>query len=1214
MSTKSIPADGAAASDGYVVGIGASAGGLEAINQFFDNVPPSTGYSFVVIQHLSPDYKSLMSELLAKHTDMRVIEAGDQMPVEPNCIYLIPTKKILTIKNGKLLLKEKQKDNHPNTTIDSFLESLAIEKKDKAVAIILSGTGSDGTKGIEAIKQNGGTVIIQDPSTAEFDGMPNNAIATGCGDIIAAPETMGEEMLEFVKEAPLIRAFNALNNHEEAIIADILELILKVTQHDFRHYKRPTLNRRLAKRMAERNIKALADYYAYLVNNPEEIKGLCREFLINVTRFFRDEDAFDCVKKEVIPALFANKDASETLKIWVVASSTGEEAYSLAMMFEEYIESNRRFDVNVKIFATDIDQQAIEIASKGLYSEEAVKGTSPERLKRFFTKEGTHYKVSPTIRKMVVFAKHDITKDPPFSRIDLLTCRNMLIYMNPVLQKNILLKFHFALNEDGFIFLGPSENIGILKDVTREVEKKWKIFRCISKHKTGEYEAFINPVDKPRLLVPNVKSKNALNHLAEIFKDTLLEEYAYAGILIDKEMEVKQATGNFKNFISFPEANFNFNLLKLVPPDLSIALSTCIRKAIKDNEKVVQRKVKVQRDKTERSITIIVKPYLNQRTYLQPFLFVVLSEEIVEEKTVPVTLIQGDHLVGERIFELENELKDTKENLQAVIEEVESANEELQSTNEEIISANEELQSTNEELQSLNEELHTVNAEHQLKIKELIELNDDLNNYFNNSEIGQILLDKNLNIRKFTPIATRQVNLIEGDIGRPIKDISTNFTDSSFINEIKKVIQTGKKVEKEIVMDEDNIYLMKIAPYLRQDKSLDGVVVNFIDVTQLKTLNSILEAVLDSSTSGILAKRAIRDNSGKIIDFEYTTVNRIAEVMFSMQTGTIKGKKMKSLFDLENDAFYKYVEVVETNKTCQFETFYTSTGRWYEVVGVKMMDGLVTTVTDVTDRKVAADMIAKGYEELKKTSNKLELTNVQLERSNFDLLQFASVASHDLKEPLRKIQAYGNLLKSKVHEKLEDGEAGYLEKVISASNRMQVLVEDILTLSKLSNTEIPTQPTNLNEIVTKITDDLEILVQEKNADIRFKDLPTINAVPGQMHQLFQNLISNGLKFNNKERPLIIIQQVPVSKELKLMYNINNSDYVCIEVIDDGIGFEQQYAEKIFGIFQRLEGNSYQGSGIGLAICKKIVEKHNGFIKAESEPGNGAKFIILLSRE
>ncbi len=1201
------PADEAAASAGYVIGIGASAGGLEAINEFFDNIPTDTGFSFVVIQHLSPDYKSLMAELLAKHTSMQVVEAEDDMPLKPNSIYLIPTKKILTLKAGKLKLHDKVRNNHPNTTIDSFFESLAKEKGEKAVGIILSGTGSDGSRGIAAIKTHGGTVIVQDPATAEFDGMPNRAIATGFADLILAPQMMGDETIHFLREAPLIRSFNQLNNQEEAIIADILNLVFKVTQHDFSHYKRPTLNRRLAKRMAERGMKTLREYYDHLSRHTDEVKALCREFLINVTRFFRDEEAFEMIRSAVIPSLFANKEVGDTIKVWVVAASTGEEAYSLAMLFEEYIELKKRHDINVKIFATDVDQPAIDIASKGVYSEEAVKSVSPDRIKRFFLKEGNAYKISPALRKTVVFARHDITKDPPFSKIDLLTCRNMLIYMNPLLQKNVLQKFHFSLNEDGYLFLGSSENIGVLKDVMTEVDKKWKIFRCISKIKTGEYEAFLNPADKTGLQLPSPKAKNALSNIAEIFKDTLLDEYQFAGIFVDREFEVKQAIGAFKNFLSFPEGNFNFNLLKLVPPDLSVVLSTCIRKAIKDNEKVVQKRVKVETGKKHTFVNIVVKPYLNQKAYLQPFLFVILSEAEQELKPLSRNTSSAKDITGRKIEELEHELRDTKANLQAVIEEIESANEELQSSNEEIISANEELQSTNEELQSLNEELHTVNVEHQLKIKELIELNDDLTNYFNNSEVGQILIDRNLVVRKFTPFAKKQVNLIESDIGRSITDISTNFRDDGFIQRIRSVMTTGKRQEEEIVMDEGSSYLMRIAPFYRQDKSIDGVVVNFIDITELKKLNSIIEAILNSSTSGILAKKSIRNKDHEIVDFEYISVNKAAEDMLHMQHHDLVGKRLKSVFpEMSAEYFKKYVEVVETGRNIQFEFFHEKVNHWYDIVCVKMMDGLVTTFTDISERKQAADLLAMGYEELKETTTKLE-------RSNLDLLQFASVASHDLKEPLRKIQAFGNILRDKVKDKLDVTEHKYIEKMISSSNRMQSLVDDILTLSRLSNTETPLVHTDLNEIINRIVDDLEITIKDKNARIEVGDLPKLNVVPGQMHQLFQNLISNGLKFNQSGQPVITIKAGTVSAKIAGEYNIQPGDFYLFEVSDNGIGFEQKYGEKIFGIFQRLEGNSYQGSGIGLAICKKIVDNHKGFIKAESKPGKGTTFLVLLPR-
>jgi len=1202
------PADAAVETGTYFVAIGASAGGLEAINEFFDNVPSDTGFSFIVIQHLSPDYKSLMAELLSKHTTMQVIEAGEDMPLKPNCIYLIPTKKILTLKGGKLQLEEKVRNNHPNTTIDIFFESLAKDKKEKAVGIILSGTGSDGSRGIAAIKACGGTVIVQDPTTAEFDGMPNSAITTGLADLITAPGVMPDEMLHFLKEAPMIGAFTQLNNQEEAIITDTLDLIYRITQHDFTHYKRPTLHRLLAKRMAEKGIPTLADYYNFLADHPEEVKALCKEFLINVTRFFRDEDAFEVIRTQVIPSLFAAKVSGDTIKVWVVAASTGEEAYTLSMLFEEYIESTKRFDISVKIFATDVDQHAIDIASKGVYTAEALKAVSSERVKKFFVKEGNTYKVSPALRKTVVFARHDITKDPPFSRIDLLTCRNMLIYMNTLLQRSILQRFHFALNEDGYLFLGSSENIGILNDVMKDVDKKWKIYRCISKTKTGEYDTFLNPVDKANSHLPSPKAKNALSHLSEIFKETLLDEYPYAGILIDKDFEVKQAIGAFKNFMSFPEGSFNFNLLKLVPSDLAVALSTCIRRAIKDNDKIVQKKVKVDTGKKERSINIVVKPYLTQKNYLQPFLFIVLSENEQEAKPSAKTFDPSKkEFIAQRIEELENELKDTKENLQAVIEEVESANEELQSSNEEIISSNEELQSTNEELQSLNEELHTVNAEHQQKIKELMELNDDLNNYFNNSEVGQILIDENLMVRKFTPFAKRQVNLIDGDIGRSITDLSMNFRSENFIGKIRNVMKTGQRHQEEISMSGGNTFLMRIAPFLRQDKAISGVVVNFVDISQVNTLNSILAAILDSSTSGILAKKAIRNKNNEIVDFEYISVNRAAELMLHMKPYSLVGKRLKKSFpELGTEHFHKYVEVVEKDESRQFEVYFAKLKKWFDIVCVKMMDGLVTTFTDITERKNAADLLASGYEELKVTTS-------QLERSNMDLLQFASVASHDLKEPLRKIQAFGNILKEKVKVKLDDSEYKYIDKMINSSNRMQNLVDDILTLSRLSNTEIPFVETDLNDIVHKITDDLEITINEKNAIIETSNLPVIKAVPGQMHQLFQNLIANGLKFNAGKRPLIKVKLVPLSDKLAQQLDISSKKFLCIEVEDDGIGFEQKYAEKIFGIFQRLDGNTYQGSGIGLAICKKIMDNHNGYIIAQSSPGEGATFSLIFPR-
>ena len=1198
-----------------IVGIGASAGGLEAINELFDNMPSRTGFSFVVVQHLSPNHRSLMSELLTKHTSMEIREAENGTIPQPDCVYLIPSRKIITLENGRFVLHEKEKGAQPSNVIDTFFESLAGECTQKAIGIILSGTGTDGTKGIQAIKNAGGIVIAQDPISAQFDGMPNSAISTGCVDLILSPDMIPEELLEFIKEAPLIRSFTTLTNQEEGILLDILQLVYKNTGHDFTNYKRPTIHRRLAKRMAELNIKSFIEYYEHLEKHPNEIQRLVKELLLHVTQFFRDEEAFNVLEQIAIPDIVGNKENGEIIKAWTIACSTGEEVYSIAILFDEVLHRLHKLDCEVKIFATDISQSVIEFASRGVYSEEQVKNISAERLSKYFIKEAGSYRIIPMLRKMVVFAKHDVTRDPPYGHIDLLTCRNMLIYMKPVLQKTILQKAHFAIADGGYFFFGASENIGILKDVVIETDKKWKIYKCISKARVEQEDLHPNSV----LRLPTInlgsaaKPKNALHHLPEIFKDTLLDEYDFAGILIDREFEVKQATGNFRKFMNFPESTFNFNLLKLVPTDLSIALSTAVRKAIRDNERVVQKKIKVVADNRERRITMIVKPYLQHKDYMQPFLFIILKEEDFETRKAETHILSANENDFGRVEELQRELEETKENLQALIEEVESANEELQSSNEEIISSNEELQSTNEELQSLNEELHTVNAEHQAKIRELVELNDDLNNYFLNTDIGQIFVDTKMFIRKFTPAATQQVNLKTSDIGRPIGDFSTNLTGVDLIKEVKSVVKNNFATEREITTVDGTNFLMRIAPYVRQNGLIDGAVINFIDIHEITKLTSILKAVFESSGNGIVGLKAIRDNKDEIIDFEFITSNSAAEKLLTLNGPFIKRRYSEFYGDIDHKILDTYKRVVETEQTAGFEFQNQLTGRWYDVTAAKMLDGLVITFSDITEKKTATERVQKSYEVLKQTSEQLKDSNYKLEQSNLDLLQFASVASHDLKEPLRKIQVFGNLLKDTAVEKLNDGETKYLNKVINATGRMQSLIDDILTLSRLSKVDTPFEEINLNKIISEIVDDLEVTVREKKAKIIVDKLPVVYGISGQMHQLFQNLISNAIKFNERE-PIVTISEHTLTSELQNEFHIAASDYYGIYVKDNGIGFDPQYNDKIFRIFQRLDKTKYPGTGIGLAIVKKIIDNHKGFIKAISEPGNGTCFIIILPVE
>ena len=1200
-------------SKNYIVAIGASAGGLEAIHELFDYMPDNTNLSFVIIQHLSPDYKSLMPELLSKHTSMEIHPAEEGMQLKENSIYLLPSKKIMTINNRKLKLTDKRATNLPNTAIDAFFTSLAEEHGKYAIGIVLSGTGTDGTKGIEAIKNAGGIVIVQDPVTAKFDGMPNSAVATGYADLVLPPELMGEELVEFIKEAPLLKSFNEITKREETILSDILQQVLTVTRHDFSHYKKPTIHRRLAKRMAMKGLHDLHSYYELLKSDQEEVKLLSKEFLIGVTKFFRDPEAFQEIRTTILPSIFSNRSLTDTVKAWVVACSTGEEAYSYAIMIYEYLLLSNKQDMAVKIFATDIDQESLETASRGIYPETSIRDLEPDRVEQFFTKEGNKYKVIPAIRRMIVFANHDILKDPPFSKLEFISCRNMLIYMSPDLQKKVLRTFHFALNTGGYLVLGPSENPGILKDSLEEVNKKWKIFKNMQRAKMLDHDPFLTPVEQRMAGISGPRSKNALSNLSEIFRETVIDEYRYAGIYIDKDFDVKQAIGNFQSFLHFPEGKFNFNLLKLVSPDLSVSLSAGVRKAIKDNEKVVLRRLRVSENGQTRFLNVVIKPYLLQTEYLQPFIFIVINEEMVPVKAIAQKTETNGTIDTERVQELESELRETKENLQAAIEELETANEELQSSNEEMISANEELQSTNEELQSLNEELHTVNAEHQLKIRELIELNDDLNNYFRNSNISQILIDHRMIIRKFTPATKQIINLIDSDLGRSINDISNKISNTNLATDIRGVMKSGKTIEKEVSIQDGSCFQMKISPFLRQNKSTDGVVVTFFNITELKKLNSIIQGIFNSSVSGIVALRAIRNASKKVIDFEWVTANNATEGLIGIKNDLAVGRRMSKEFPLFKENFFEqFVQVLESGKSLHFEYFNDERRQWLEVIAVKMADGLVVTFSDISDKKKASDLLAQGYEELKTTTNKLSATNYALEQSNYELLQFASVVSHDLKEPLRKIQTFGNLLHVRSLNKLAEDEKNYLDKMINSSQRMQSLIDDLLSFSKLSNKNIHFTETDMNMVLNRILDDLEVTIKEKKAEFQIDPLPKIQAIPGQIHQLFLNLLSNALKFNESPKPVIIIHREKVEKEDAQQLKLNPQQILCFSIQDNGIGFDERYKDKIFGVFQRLNSsNQYQGTGIGLAICKKIVDNHCGAIRASSNPGQGTKFTVWL---
>jgi len=965
--------------DKYIVAIGASAGGLEAIHEFFDHMPANASFSFVVIQHLSSDYKSLLVELVGKHTHMKVFEATHDMAIQQDCVYIIPNNKLMTLEKGRLKLADKSTEKAPNTAIDTFLHTLAKDKKEKAIAVILSGTGTDGTKGIQSIKDNGGMVIVQDPTSAKFDGMPNSAISSGNVDYIELPAHMHEQLFNYVNEEPIKILENG--QVDEAKLDEIFELVHEHSGNDFHLYKTPTIIRRIGRRMNERNIKKLNDYVELLQNDPEEVKVLGQDFLIGVTRFFRDPKAFEQLSELAIREIVGKKENGDSIKVWVCACSTGQEAYSVAALVNDVVDrSGKR--IEVKIFASDIDEKSIEIAARNEYPL-SVKAEIPAHyLKKYFVQEGKYYRALPHIRKQIVFARHDVIKSPPFIKNDLITCRNMLIYVNNILQEKILSTFHFSLNTNGFLFLGSSETATAIKAGITEVSAKAKLYRKTGKINYSTYNTYntshktIVADDRKRLKTPIDTSSPLASKLTEFISKDL----GYVGVNIDRGYIMRDAIGEYKKYLSLPEFKIELNILKMVPRDVSVVLNAGLRKAWKDNQPQKIQKVRFKLEDREMLVDIsIVPPEPNNELGATMLVFAErLLEDLPDHKEIDLSILH-EGAQAEYVYELEAELNDTRTNLQMAVEEMETTNEELQSSNEELLSANEELQSSNEELQSLNEELHTLNTEHQLKIKELFELNDDLNNYFRSTNIGQIFLDATMLIRKFNPAAIAMVNLIEADVGRSIEHISNNIRLETLTSDIKGVLVSGNTLEKEVQLRSGARSLMRIMPYVRKDGKTDGAVISFVDITQLTELTNIISGVFNASLNAILAFRAVRDEKHFIVDFECLTFNESALSLLGKKDATIKGNRLGQLPILSaNNMFQKYLQVVEKGESLQTDVV-VDDDKWLQLVAVKMSDGFVLTLTDLSQQKMAEQKLKKNYNELLLAREKLKGLNSALE-------------------------------------------------------------------------------------------------------------------------------------------------------------------------------------------------------------------------------------------
>lgn len=838
----------------HIIAIGASAGGLEEINSFFDHTP-CDGVSYIIVQHLSPDFKSRMVELLARHSKLLVKEAENEMLVKSNQVYLIPNDKYMTIKDSRLYLTEKEKIKGPHLTINTFFNSLAANSGKNAIGVILSGLGADGTEGIKAIKNAGGMVMARDPETTEFGSMPSNAIATGLVDFVLEPESMPDIIEDFVMQNS--KSIPDTKDDEKNLIA-ITDFIKEQSPLDFTDYKQATILRRIKRRAITNHFTRLEDYFAFLKITPKEVTALTQDFLISVTAFFRDKEAFEFIKDNIIPDLLSKIAPLEELKFWIAGCATGEEAYSLAILIHEQLTGKHK-NTAVKIFATDIDTIALVHAGKGVYSAVALKGVTPDRLEKYFVQEGNNYRVIPEIRKMMIFAQHDLVKNPPYCNTHFISCRNLLIYMTPALQKKIYLMLLFGLKTDGYLFLGSSENpTPIIKNL-QVVNNTWKIYKNLEKKRIINFEGFSLPQmadikSSHETFTRKPSLKNAAYLLDEAIIHSLLNEQEYLVICIDGNHHVVKTYGDTTKYLL--QKNFNSNLSELLPRPLAVAFNT-----LWINTKNTKTKNRVTGIKTKQGETVIkvnmtVAP-LNYTKEEQTLYVVTISEDKIEKAAQKEAISYDEKIyLDQYTLLLEEELNELKDKLHATYEQLDASNDNMQSYNEELLSSNEEMQSTNEEMQSVNEELHTINADFQLKNKELQEVNDDLNNYFRSNINGQLFVNNDLLLMKFSPGTVKQINLLPSDIGRPLSNISTNIKFETIEKDIKQVISEGGIITKEIETDNGKWYQIMTMPYIHTNNKRDGAIITFNDITELKKA----QLELDRKNESLLRINADLDN------------------------------------------------------------------------------------------------------------------------------------------------------------------------------------------------------------------------------------------------------------------------------------------------------------------------------------------------------------------
>jgi two-component system CheB/CheR fusion protein len=825
-----------------IVGIGASAGGLEALELFLANVPENSGMAFVIVQHLDPTHKGIMVELLQRGTPMPVVQVKDRTRVKPDCVYVIPPNKDMSILHGVLHLLDPVAPRGLRLPIDFFFRALADDQQEHSIGVILSGMGSDGTLGLRAIKEKGGVVFVQEPASAKFDGMPRSAIDAGLADVIAPVEALPGKISAYLLHVPLITKPGRPDQYAaQSALEKVVILLRGQTGHDFSLYKKTTVYRRIERRMGLHQITKIANYVRFLQENPQEVELLFRELLIGVTSFFRDPEAWEQLKVEVLPALLAGRTSNQALRAWIPACATGEEAYSLAILFKETLEELKPTkNITLQIFATDLDQHAIEKAREGVFPANIAADVSAKRLDRFFVKVERGYQVAKSIREMVILAPQDIIMDPPFTKLDLVCCRNLLIYLTPELQKKLLPLFHYSLNPGGVLFLGNAETVGTFTNLFAPLAGKTRLYRRLGSALSTQ------PIEFPTTLVPakpgaRARPLEAITNLQTLADQLLLQTYSPPAALTNDQGDILYISGRTGKYLEPSAGKANWNIFAMAREGLRYELTPAFKKALRQKETVTLENMVVGTNGGKQVVTVTIQP-LSGLTALDGMVMVVFTDVAEMPKTKTTGKPRGGTA---RLAELEHarqEVQSLREEMQTSQEELKSTNEELQSTNEELQSTNEELSTSKEEMQSMNEELHTVNQELQTRLDELTRTNNDMKNLLDSTDIATLFLDNSLCVRRFTSETSKITKLIPGDVGRPITDIASALLYPDLADDARQVLRMLVKADRQIPIADGNWFAARILPYRTLENMIDGVVITFMDITVSKKLEAELRA------------------------------------------------------------------------------------------------------------------------------------------------------------------------------------------------------------------------------------------------------------------------------------------------------------------------------------------------------------------------------------